>query len=98
MSTEIKTYPYISGMGFVDLELTQEQAQRGHHQGPCDADIEALVPELKDQLDKIDPDLLRQKLAEEGAWSDVELEDDQQNRYRIVWIACGDICDNGFSG
>ena len=48
-------------------------------------------PAIKAQLDKIPTSDIRLELREYGAWSDVELLNDQENRLRILWIACGDI-------
>ena len=87
-----QTYAFLGN--YVELDLTQEQAQSGSHQGRCDDDIDALVLDLRDQLDKIDPDAIRKELKNYGAWDEKELSDNEQNLARIVWIACGDVCDN----
>lgn len=69
------------------LELTEDQAVDGSHQGDCTDDIRALVniPEIASQFETIPPDSIRKELREYGAW------DDAANRERILWIACGDI-------
>lgn len=91
----MKTYYSNSNYG-LELELTAEQAQRGHHQGQCDDDVEGLMPELKAQLDKIDPATLRKELKEYGAWNERELSDHKENLLRFVWIACGDVTEQIF--
>ena len=56
-----KTYLCESGSNFViGLLLTGEQIQKGYHSGDCDLDIQELVqvPEIKEQLDAIDSELL----------------------------------------
>lgn len=56
-----KIYLCESGSSFViELKLTGSQIHTGYHSGDCDADIEALmqIPEIKEQLDAIDEDLL----------------------------------------
>lgn len=75
------------------LELTEDQAVDGSHQGDCTDDIRALVniPEIASQFETIPPDSIRKELREYGAWDDTELADDAANRERILWIACGDI-------
>lgn len=34
---------------------------------------------------------IREALSEYGAWSSEQLDDDDENRLRIAWIACGDL-------
>lgn len=81
------------------LELSAEHARQGSHQGACDADISELLtlPEIASQLDSIDPAKIANELREYGAWDDAELQDADQNRARILWIACGDINTEGKS-
>lgn len=76
-----------------ELKLTKEQALTGSHPGPCDADIEELlqVPAIKRQLNKIPTDAIRAELKDYGAWDEEELSSDEDNRARILWIACGNI-------
>lgn len=75
------------------VRMTKEQALSGSHQGRCDEDVEELVklPAIRRQLDKIPADDIRKELREYGAWDDQELSDDQENRLRLIWIACGNI-------
>lgn len=76
-----------------EIELTKEQALSGSHPGPCDEDIAELlkVPEIAAQLDKIGDETIKAELKEYGAWDEAELADNEQNRARILWIACGNI-------
>ena len=76
-----------------EIEMTKDQAHTGSHQGQCDDDVAYLltIPNICRQLDKIDPILLAAELAEYGAWGDEELQDHEQNKARIVWIAAGNI-------
>lgn len=75
------------------LELTEEQYLSGSHPGPCDDNIAELLrlDEIKAQFETIKPESIRDELKEYGAWDDEELQDDQQNQARILWIACGNI-------
>lgn len=78
-----------------EFELTLKQAESGSHPGPCDRDIAELlqVPEIVAQFEKIDPADIAQELKEYGAWDEIELQDHDANRARILWIACGDIAE-----
>jgi hypothetical protein len=49
------------------------------------------VPSIKKQLDRLDPDRVREVLRDYGAWDDNELSDHDANLDRLLWIACGDI-------
>ena len=92
----MKKYMYMSGNGMVQLWMTMEQARGASHQGPCDADVQALseVPAIRAQLDKVNPASLAAELKGFGAWSDSELADHAQNLQRILWLAAGDIVEN----
>lgn len=76
-----------------ELKITKKQALQGSHQGQCIEDVKALaaLPAIKAQLNKIPTEDIRLELREYGAWSDVELLNDQENIYRILWLACCDI-------
>ena len=86
---------YTSGSGRIEIQMTLEQAQSGSHQGQCDEDVFALsrVPEIKEQLDAISPQILSEELKEYGAWDETERQDHVQNLQRVLWLACGDIVD-----
>jgi hypothetical protein len=94
MKTNLKTW--IGNYG-IDLELPFEQAQGASHPGPCDADVATLLndPAIKAQTDKWDPESLRLELKEYGAWGAEELADHAANISRAVWLACGNISDEG---
>lgn len=79
-----------------ELQLTKAQAAQGSHQGQCDDDIKALldVPSIKRQFNKIPAELLAAELQEYGAWDEIELQDHEANKARILWVACGDINTN----
>lgn len=81
---------WIESLGRIDLALTQEQIETGYHQGDCELLYEAF-PEVKAQLEDIEPDTLVQCLLEYGygAWEESELRDDiEMSRKRLLWIAC----------
>lgn len=87
---------YTSGSGRIEFRMTLEQAESVSHSGECDSDVYELsrVPEIKAQLDKLDPAILSAELKEYGAWDTEELSDHVQNLQRILWLAGGDIRDN----
>ena len=82
--------------GFIELTITKAQEHAGHHQGQCDRDIADLrrVPSIKKQLDRLDPDRVREVLRDYGAWDQAELSDHDANLDRLLWIACGDIVES----
>lgn len=82
--------------GRIEFQLSLDDAHTGHHSGRCDDDIADLlkVPYIAKQLEQIPAALLAAELKEYGAWDASELADHQANLARILWIACGDICDN----
>jgi hypothetical protein len=75
------------------LTITKKQALQGSHQGPCDNDIAELlkVPSIRRQLNKIPLDDIANELKGYGAWDETELQDHEQNRARLLWIACGNV-------
>jgi hypothetical protein len=48
-------------------------------------------PEVKRRLNKFGPSRVREALAQDGTLSDAELDDDVENRYRLVYTACFSI-------
>jgi hypothetical protein len=82
-------------LGRIVLAIQDYDAQAASHQGQCDDDVRALSqkPEIAEQLNALDSQLVRDVLREYGAWDDAELADHPQNLQRLLWIACGDIND-----
>ena len=89
----MKTYWNLSNYGN-DIEMTKEQAECASHQGDCYQDVRGLLPELQNQLSKLDKEELKRELKEYGAWDNEELTDHEENLIRWVWISAGDILDN----
>jgi hypothetical protein len=92
----MKLFWFTSSSGRIELQMTKEQAESVSHSGQCDMDVLALskVPEIKAQLDQIDPAVLAGELREYGAWEKDELADHKQNIQRLLWLGGGDIVDN----
>ena len=80
-----------------NLRLTKAQAASASHQGKCDEDVRALaeVPAIRAQLRSLDPAMLRAELAEYGTWDAEELANHEQNLQRILWLAAGNILEEG---
>ena len=77
----------------LELVMTLEEAESCSHQGKCDEDVEELLkqPHIAAQFILMDIDDIRADLKELGAWTDEELEDDEENAVRFLWIAAGSI-------
>ena len=75
------------------LQVTKSQALKGSHPGDCASDIAELLKDrrIARQFNKIPSDSIVAELAEYGAWDSDELADIEQNKARILWIACGNI-------
>lgn len=76
------------------IELTAEQARYGSQPG-VDASpaIHELLqePQIAVQIENIPASDLAAELKEYGAWDEEELKDIDDNRARILWIACGNV-------
>ena len=81
--------------GRIELNITKKVAAMCHHSGNCEPEVRAAmkIPSIKRQLNKLDPKLIVSELKEFGAWDDEELKDNEFNKVRLLWIACGDIDD-----
>ena len=86
---------FATSSGRIELQLKESDAYTGSHQGSCDDDIAWLrkLPYIAKQLAALDPALLAAELKEYGAWDTAELADHDANLSRILWLACGDICE-----
>ena len=77
-----------------DLTMTLLQAESCSQPGR-DAEPDVLLlmqdPKIRRQRRKIDPELIRQELAEYGCYSEEELQDEEANWMRILWIGANDI-------
>lgn len=90
MNTQIAYFNYIDG-----IELPEDVVRKCSHSGDCEDDCRRCMelPEVKSELEKIDPDRLKKELKEYGAWDDSELSNHNDNLMRILWIAAGNIQD-----
>jgi hypothetical protein len=51
------------------------------------------IPYIKKQLDSMDSEALAKELDEYGAWSEEQLDDHEENKKRILWIAAHNAAD-----
>ena len=86
----------VNGITGDGIEMTLDQAKGASHQGQCDEDVKELCKdaEIKRQLKKLGTKKIRSALKECGAWDTEQLKDKEQNNYRFVWLAAGDIVEN----
>lgn len=94
MKTNKKTkVAYFNYIGSIELPL--DVVEMCCHTGNCDADVRYCMelPEIKAELEGIDPENLRRELKEYGAWDGAELSNHNDNLARILWIAAGNIQD-----
>jgi len=82
----------------IEFNITKKQARDGYHQGDCEESVKDLsdVKAIRKQLDKIDPETLKDELREYGAWEEEELLDHEQNLQRILWLVCADIIEDSY--
>lgn len=77
-----------------EITLSREQAMDCSTPGQdADETVKAVCkePRVRAMLDKLAPEAIRAELREYGAWDEEELQDEEANRRRIVWIAAGNI-------
>ncbi len=84
---------FSTGSGRIELEISPEDAESCSHSGDCEDSVLALMdkPYIKNQLERINPEYLKEELKEYGAWDEDELDDFEKNQMRILWLACCDI-------
>lgn len=87
---------YFATFNYFEIELPEDVVRVCNHSGPCDADVEnsRMLPEVTAELNKLDPEKLKNELREYGAWDAEELSNHDENLNRILWIAAGDVQDN----
>jgi hypothetical protein len=83
------------GNYFQDMpELTWEQVESCSGSGNQDTNVELLLDAIgTTAFDSFSEDIAKE-LKEYGTWDDVELLDTEENKRRILWLACCDIAEN----
>ena len=82
---------YLSNIG--EFTLTKKDILAIPKRGEGYKEIKQLANQrhVKRQLFKIDPENLQDHLWGYGAWSEIELENHDENLIRFLWIAVNDL-------
>tara|TARA_R110000868_G_scaffold340718_2_gene601462 strand:+ start:710 stop:1063 length:354 start_codon:yes stop_codon:yes gene_type:complete len=97
MANQPRVFWYSASSGSLDLAITWDDAVSCSVPGQDATEaVRALaaLPYIAEQLEDASADLIRAELRECGAWDAKQLADDEENRLRILWIACCDIREN----
>ena len=86
---ETITIPFNYG----ELEIPKAALNQCYHQGQCDDDVKEWEPLIDWESQTLTSEGIKIELSEYGAWSDDELNDEQANQERILWIAAGNFHD-----
>jgi hypothetical protein len=88
-------YTWTDSSGALAIDLDPEDIEYGAQFGDCEPYVTELrrVPYIREQLDALDPEMVREELREYGAWDADELADDDFNLTRLLWLACGQASD-----
>lgn len=91
---------YWSSFNRFEMRLPGQCVIDCSHSGQCDADVDYWAPLIAKQCDvdnfpnRPTPNKIRAELEEYGAWDAEELQDDEQNWHRLIWIAAGNLMDD----
>ena len=83
---EEKEEASFNGFQFI---LPKDAVNDCSHQGACDTDV-AFWCDYVDWTQATE-EQIRAELAEYGAWSEEDLQDVQQNRHRLLWVAACNV-------
>ena len=77
----------------VSLTMTRKEAQSISGAGQQYANVVALArqPHIARQLNKLDPHHVRTELRETGGWDAEQLQDAEENKLNILWLAACDL-------
>lgn len=87
---------YVCGLRGVELEMSAECVADCSGPGSADDAVAYWAPRIA-RPESLTPELLASCLRETGAWDRDELEDDDENWRRAVWIAACDAREGGAS-
>lgn len=90
---------FTSSCGRIEFQMTLEQAQSVSHTGPCDVDVKALseMDDIKTIIETLSPETVREVVGEMfGDATEEELNNDEMNIERLLWMAGCDIAEREF--
>lgn len=99
---EEEKFWYTSSDGTIEFQMTLAQAESVSQPGKDaeEEDVRQLMrdPDMKEVVDYLfdNMDNVKEVLKEYGAWDDEELEDEDMNIVRMIWLAGNDISENHF--
>lgn len=70
------------------VDMPAEAVNQCSHHGACDDDVDFWQDRIAINAP---PDQIRAELKEYGAWTQEELNDNQANKRRLLWLAAGNI-------
>lgn len=73
------------------IKMTRDQAVEIFSPGGYDMDYALAIPEIKDQVKKLNAFAVRAELEESGFWNADELRKNEENLKKILWVAACDI-------
>ena len=85
-------YWHSSGCGRIETAIPEDAIADCSASGRNDEAVDYWASKIE-RPERATPELLAACLKEYGAWDKEELEDDEQNWKRWVWIACHDLRD-----
>jgi len=83
---------WFNGYGHLQKEIPEDCVKDCTHQGDCSADVKAWVSKLGFVVPR---KLAISYLDEYGAWDDFDTVSDETLAERVLWVACGDIAEEG---
>lgn len=85
-----------SSCGCIELQLNTIDCAKINTSGPSDREVKELSnrPEIVEQLDKINNNIMAKVLDECGCWTDQQLTIREDNIQRLLWLAACDTDDD----
>lgn len=99
---EEEKFWYTSSDGTIEFQMTLAQAESVSQPGKdAEEDVRALMrdPDMKEVVDYLSDNMdnVKEELKEYGAWDDEELEDEDMNIVRMIWLAGTQITEDHYA-
>lgn len=97
-----KKFWYTSSDGTIEFQMSLAQAESVSQPGKdAEEDVRALMrdPDMKEVVDYLSDNMdnVKKELKEYGAWDDEELEDEDMNIVRMIWLAGTQITEDHYA-